>query len=153
MVVSLSACSDIEDGPYDTEPANVSAQRLLDLVNDVRTSGCDCGNEYYPPVNPVSWNIQLENAAGGHSAFMEQTGDLSHTGSGGSDAGDRLLAEGYDWYAYGENIAEGYTTEDEVIAAWLNSEGHCENIMSPEFEEMGVGVSGRYWTQVFASPR
>lgn len=153
LVLFLSACTTVDDGPYDAYPDDISAQRVLDLVNDVRASGCDCGGDYYPPTTPVEWNVQLEDAAQGHSEYMNETGNLTHSGAGGSDAGDRLLAAGYDWSSFGENVAEGYITEEDVIDAWLNSEGHCRNIMDPEFMEMGVGKSGQYWTQVFASPQ
>lgn len=148
----LVGCSTYEDSPYDTAPDTISPQQLLDLVNDVRTSGCDCGGEWYPPVAPVSWNNTLEDAAYNHSVWMEQNRSLSHSGAGGSNAGNRIDAAGYNWQVYGENIAEGYSNEDDVMAGWLASTGHCDNIMNPDFTEMGVAVSGGYWTQVFARP-
>ncbi len=148
----LVGCSTYEDSPYDTAPDTISPQRMLELVNDVRTSGCDCGGEWYPPVAPVSWNNTLEDAAYNHSAWMEQNRSLSHSGAGGSNAGNRIDAAGYNWEVYGENIAEGYGSEDDVMAGLLSSTGHCDNIMNPDFTEMGVAVSGGYWTQVFARP-
>ena len=45
---------------------------------------------------------------------------------------------------------------------WLDSPGHCANIMNPAFTEMGAAYRGRsardenrtaYWTQEFARPR
>lgn len=132
-------------------PANPSQQRLLDLVNQARTSGHKCGNKNYPPVNSVSWNSQLADAAKKHSDYMNSTGKLDHTGEGGSNAGDRVTAAGYNWTSYGENIAEGYPTEEDVVSAWLASPGHCENIMNGDFTEMGVATSGMFWTQVFGS--
>ena len=53
--------------------------------------------------------------------------------------------------AYGENIAKGHPTEKAVIEGWLNSEGHCKNIMSPMFKEMGAARVSTYWTQEFGS--
>jgi len=56
-----------------------------------------------------------------------------------------------------ENIAAGQTTPEQVIQGWLDSDGHCANIMNANFEEMGValatnsGIYGIYWTQVFAA--
>jgi uncharacterized protein YkwD len=65
---------------------------------------------------------------------------------------------GYTWRTVGENIASGPTTAAEVMAGWLASPGHCENIMSPRFTEMGIGwvvdprsESGVYWAQVFGT--
>ena len=84
---------------------------------------------------------------------MSAANTLSHQGSDGSDAGDRITQAGYTWQTYGENIAEGYTSEEAVIKGWLESEGHCQNIMNGAFTEMGVATSGSYWTQVFGTPR
>lgn len=134
-------------------PTNPNQQKILDLVNEARTNGHTCGSDYYPPTSAVSWNSKLEAAAQNHSDDMNSTGNLDHTGADGSRAGDRITKAGYTWAAYGENIAEGYSSEEAVVEAWLNSEGHCKNIMSPDFTEMGVATSGEYWTQVFASPR
>ena len=53
--------------------------------------------------------------------------------------------------AYGENIATGYRTEKEVVKGWIASPGHCKNIMSKLYKEMGVARYGNYWTQEFGA--
>lgn len=135
-----------------TPPTSINKDVLLKLVNEARTSGYQCGSTYYPPVAPVTWNEQLENAAQKHSDYMNKTANFSHTGQGGSSAGDRIKSEGYQWSAYGENIAAGYSNEEAVMNGWLESQGHCKNIMNGKLTEMGVSISGAYWTQVFAAP-
>ena len=62
--------------------------------------------------------------------------------------------------AVGENIAAGATSAEEVMEGWLASPGHCENIMSPRFSEMGIAwvvdpksASGVYWAQTFGTRR
>ena len=59
----------------------------------------------------------------------------------------------------GENIAAGYPDEGSVMTAWLDSPGHCSNIMDSAFTEMGAGFGenpgstfGIYWTQNFGRP-
>jgi len=136
---------------YELAPVNPDKQLLLDLVNDYRTSGCNCGSEYYPPVNTVKWNDTLEIAAQNHSNYMNKNNNLDHSGSDGSSAGDRINSAGYSWSTYGENIAVGYSTEKAVVEGWIKSTGHCKNIMNENFLEMGVATSGAYWTQVFAT--
>ena len=84
---------------------------------------------------------------------MNEHDNLSHTGSDGSDPGERLNAVGYEWSTYGENVASGYSTEKDVVEGWLDSPGHCENIMNGNVTEMGVATSSSYWTQVFAKPK
>lgn len=141
----------VNTGGTGNAPVTPSQQLLLEMVNGARTAGHQCGSTYYPPVGEVTWNVLLEDAAKQHSEYMNSTGNLSHTGKNGSDAGERITAAGYQWQAYGENIAEGYSTEEKVIHAWLESQGHCANIMNGDFKEMGVGTSGRFWTQAFAT--
>ena len=125
---------------------------LLQLVNDARKKGCNCGNTYYAPVPPLTWNDVLEKAAYKHSNDMFRKKFLSHTGSDGSGSGERIISAGYNWKFYGENIAQGHKTEKEVVAGWLSSPGHCVNIMNKNYKEMGVAKVGDYWTQDFGSP-
>lgn len=151
---SYSACVKENTPPTTsggTVPVTPDQQKILDLVNEARASGHQCGNQYYGPAPAVAWNTKLGEAAQKHSDYMNSTGNFDHIGANGSDAGERIEAEGYTWITYGENIAEGYPTEEEVVAAWLKSQGHCKNIMNPEFKEMAVATSGSYWTQVFAT--
>lgn len=128
---------------------NLDKTVMLNLVNAARTSGCNCGATYMQPVKPVSWNDKLEQAAVAHSQDMLAKGIFSHTGSDGSNPGTRITRAGYQWMAYGENIARGYADEKAVVDGWLKSEGHCKNIMSGSFTEMGVAHVSDYWTQEF----
>lgn len=128
----------------------IDKQELLKLVNNVRKSGCKCGNDNMPPVPPITWSNELQKVAQAHTEDMFENKKLSHKGSNGSDPGKRLEDAGYNWSTYGENIAEGYTSEEEVIEGWKKSNGHCKNIMKKEVTEMGVGRVGNYWTQIFA---
>lgn len=131
--------------------ATVNKTVMLQLVNDVRKSGCQCGDTYYYPVAAVSWNNQLEAAAYEHSEDMFTNNYFNHTAPDGSNGGVRIERAGYSWMTFGENIAMGYRSEKEVVADWLKSPGHCKNIMNGSFKEMGVARAGNYWTQEFAA--
>jgi uncharacterized protein YkwD len=124
---------------------------MLQLVNDQRQRGCNCGSVYYHPTTTVAWNGQLESAAAVHAADMYKNDYFSHTGLDGSSPGDRIRNAGYNWTSYGENIAKGYTTEQAVMDAWIKSEEHCINIMNPLFTEFGAAKAGSYWVQEFGS--
>lgn len=132
-------------------PDSPSKGKLLDLVNNYRSTGCTCGTVYYPPVNPVVWNDTLQVAAQRHSNDMDEKQFFSHTGSDGTNTGDRLMSLNYIYVTYGENIAEGYANETDVMVGWIKSPGHCQNIMNGDFTQMGVATSGKYWTQVFSA--
>jgi uncharacterized protein YkwD len=158
--VLISACSKedteavpdlVENPTISNLPATVNRSVLLQLVNEVRQKGCQCGDTYYYPTTKVSWNSQLELAAYNHSIDMYQNQYFSHTSLDGSNAGVRIDRTGYNWVAYGENIATGYTNEQQVVDAWIKSPGHCMNIMNKSYKEMGVARVGNYWTQEFAA--
>src|SRR5688572_20445115 len=136
--VSLYLVSCQKDtGPENTTSANpsgnpsitVNQATLLQVVNNLRQSGCTCGSTVMPPVAAVTWNDQLAVAALNHSNDMNTNNYFSHTALNGSTPGDRISAAGYAWKAYGENIAKGYSSEQAVIDGWLKSEDHCKNIM------------------------
>ena len=123
--------------------------KLLRLVNNLRTSGCKCGDTQYGPVAPLQWNDQLEAAAQVHSNDMEARKYFAHRSPEGNNAGYRLDTTGYKWKAFGENIGMGFRNEDEVVAAWKESPSHCKNMLNANFTEMGVARAGVYWTQTF----
>ncbi|MEJ7911918.1 MAG: CAP domain-containing protein [Chitinophagaceae bacterium] len=133
----------------DPGPIRVNRSLLLQLVNEKRKQGCQCGDTYYYPVPELAWNTQLESAALGHSANMYSNNFFSHIAPDGTKGGARIERAGYDWRAYGENIASGYTSEKEVIAGWIKSPTHCKNLMNRLYKEMGVGRVGKFWTQEF----
>ncbi|WP_242664935.1 CAP domain-containing protein, partial [Geobacillus zalihae] len=58
---------------------------------------------------------------------------------------------GISYTAAGENIAKGQRTPQEVVNAWMNSEGHRANILNKNFTHIGVGFeeNGYIWTQQF----
>jgi uncharacterized protein YkwD len=77
----------------------------------------------------------LDNSAQGWSQTMVATQQFSH----GADFSARITAAGYSWGASAENIATGYATPRSVVAAWMASLGHCRNILTPSFRDVGVG--------------
>jgi uncharacterized protein YkwD len=140
-----------EQSGYSWSAEKVNKNLLLQLVNEARRKGVQCGSTWHPPVPPVTWNNLLENAARDHASDMYTKNYFSHIENDGSTANTRIEKAGYNWMAYGENIGLGYRSEKEVVDAWLKSPGHCANIMSKNYKEMGVGRAGDYWTQDFAA--
>ncbi len=126
----LSTDTKVDSEPASTVPVTVNKTVMLQLVNEVRKKGCQCGDTYYYPATSVSWNNQLETAAYGHSEDMYSNKFFDHTAPDGSNGGVRIQQAGYNWMTYGENIAMGYKSEREVLDGWLQSPGHCKNIMN-----------------------
>jgi len=146
--------------PPPLDPA-ATATRVLELVNAARAVARDCGaGHHFEAAHPVTASTTLAEVALEHSRDMAEHRKLGHPGSDGSAPADRVTRSGYAWRGTGENVASGQQTADAVMKSWLDSPGHCENIMEPRFTEMGVAFAlapdqnpNIYWTQVFATPR
>ena len=78
---------------------------------------------------------------------------FSHTRPDGRSCFSIIEDNNIPYYALGENIAMGQTTPEEVMDSWMNSSGHRENILSSDYNGIGVGCyesNGRlYWVQIF----
>ena len=160
-----SEASDIYNGTYpatsvagDSCEITDQQQHMLDLINQARAQSRSCGDEFYKAALPVTWNCQLSASSAAHTNDMASVNFFGHTGSDGLRAGDRLLASGYDWHIYGENLAAGFVFSEEALGGFLGSPGHCANIMNPDITEFGSYMTfsdasdyRSYWVQLFAT--
>jgi uncharacterized protein YkwD len=107
---------------------------------------------------PLRANDRLDSSAQAWSNRMVATHSFTH----GTNFAARISAAGFRWSSAGENIATGYVTPRQVVNGWMGSTGHCENILSPTYRDVGTGVNRRpiggyasgpaTWTQDFALP-
>jgi uncharacterized protein YkwD len=123
---------------------------VVQLVNDYRAAGATCGTDAYGPTGPVVAESQLRCAARLHSQDMAMRGFFDHINPDGLSPWDRVDLTDYDGNASAENIAQGHPDPAAVMAGWMDSPGHCANIMNPDNTELGVGYygEGSLWTQV-----
>lgn len=137
---------DIPDGIPVTEDA-IAERQLFDLVNEERTQrGLDA----------LAWDERLVPVARAHSAEMFQLKYFSHESPVSGSPFDRLKTAGINYSRAGENLA--YAQSVSVAhRALMDSPGHRENILRPEFTRIGIGVIsagayGRMVTQLFVTP-
>ena len=153
----------------------IEKNRYLLEINKARSIPQDCGTRgvFYETIALI-WNDKLYNAAYEHSNDLARTNTFAHTGSGqatditgvalgkASTFQERIEAYGYKHSRIGENIASGTNsnTAKKVIAQLMKSDGHCANIMHPDYREIGMAMSKNvnskyvhYWTQNFGTPR
>jgi uncharacterized protein YkwD len=94
----------------------------------------------------------LNRAAQGYAETMSAARHFDHTGPDGSTMTSRTRAAGYNGRALAENIAQGYTSVTAVMAGWMGSTGHRNNILNPNLTHIGVGkAAGNYWVQNFGA--
>jgi uncharacterized protein YkwD len=142
-----TAASPVPVSPASTNQQDIFDQQILGLVNQERAKvGAD----------PLKINEQLDLAADQHTLDQASLNKMSHTGSNGSNMGDRIKNAGYVFSSAGENVAYGFGDAAAVMNGWMNSEGHRQNILNPSYKEIGIGYAqgadGRpYWTQDFGA--
>ncbi len=120
-------------------------KQVADLVNAERAKA---------GVAPLTLDSSISNVARTKSKDMANNNYFAHTSPTYGSAGNMLSQFGINYSAWGENIASGQKTPQQVVTAWMNSQGHRENILSPTFTKLGVGYATNsngvaYWTQMF----
>lgn len=141
---SAPAIADVADG---RDALASFESEVIKLVNAERANaGCPALRAH-----PI-----LNQAAKAHSQDMVEHNYVDHVNSAGETPGERVSNMGYVWEALGENVAAGYVTPEDVVAGWMNSEGHRKNILNCGYLDTGVGYVyaadtdyGHYWTQLF----
>lgn len=132
-------------------PAEAEAwqDQVLRLVNEQRAQA---------GLEPLALNAVLEQQAADYACELIDFDFFDHVNPvTGSTLVDRAEAAGYDYLVIGENLAAGQRSPQEVVDAWMNSEGHRANILDPRYTEIGIAVRlggsyGIYWVQEFGRP-
>jgi uncharacterized protein YkwD len=109
--------------------------RVIDLINVERA---------HAGLHALRVHDMLMAEAQRFSGVQASMGRLSHRGNDGSTAGQRLTRAGYRWAVYGENLAAGQTTPEDLVAGWMNSPSHRANILSRRVVDLGVGHTQRW---------
>ncbi len=123
-----------------------SEEKMIELVNQERVSR---------GLKKLEFDENLRVIARGHSADMFEKGYFSHYSIEGKSVADRALKTGVDFLTIGENLA--YAPDVGLAHKGLmNSEGHRANILSKDYNKIGIGVmdGGIYeemFTQVFSN--
>ena len=116
------------------------ATQVITLVNQERAK---------QGLKPLSGDAALNKMALAKARDMSQGKYFSHTSPTYGSPFDMMKQFGISYRYAGENIAMGQKTPAEVVNAWMNSEGHRANILSPNFTLIGVGYYNGYWAQEF----
>ncbi|KWX84854.1 hypothetical protein AMQ83_28210 [Paenibacillus riograndensis] len=124
----------------DTTGNAAFTQQIVTLVNKERAAA---------GLSPVSALASLNKVAAAKATDMRTNNYFSHTSPTYGSPFDMMSAFGVTYQYAGENIAMGQRTPQEVMTAWMNSAGHRANILSANFNYIGVGFDNNYWVQEF----
>ncbi|HQZ35195.1 MAG TPA: CAP domain-containing protein [Ilumatobacteraceae bacterium] len=148
LITMFGGCGVIQKcaPPSVSAPIDISSE-CTDMVNVERSNA---------GLASVAVVDVLNQVAEGHSTDQAKNQAMSHAESNGSNAGDRITAQGFVWSTWAENVAAGQGDCASVIGAWMGSDGHRANILNPAMTSVGIGaVTGTngviYWTMDLAA--
>ena len=149
--------------------------KYLTAINNARATAQDCGSKgKFSATTKLTWNEKLYSAAYEHTQDLVKSQTFEHEGSGTqsdwtgyalnkkSDLIERAEAYDYKWHRLAENLAGGMSMNDaqKAVDSWLESDYHCENLMNPNFTEVGMVMVKdedskytHYWSQEFGTPK
>nr|WP_245247285.1 MULTISPECIES: CAP domain-containing protein [unclassified Paenibacillus] len=116
------------------------ASQVVSLVNQERAKA---------GLQPLASDSALTKVALDKAKDMYNNGYFDHTSPTYGSPFDMMRSYGIRYSYAGENIAKGQRTPQEVMNAWMNSPGHRQNIMSPNFNKIGVAYYNGVWVQLF----
>jgi uncharacterized protein YkwD len=152
-ILLLSGIVHMQCTDEDAVPQEDVQAKLLEAINDLRSKGCQCGQDVMPPVAEVSWNIVLERSALNHATDMYTNNYFSHLSRDGTPPIVRAARAGYTGTYVGENIGRGYVLVTDVMEGWKQSESHCKNLMDTVYLEIGAAKVSDYWVLDLGRPQ
>lgn len=122
-------------------------------ASDYANGGCNTGQfttSERTPKTPLAYHDGLTEVAQLHSEDMDQHNTMQHDSLDGTPWDERIWPYYPDGNTIAENVAAGYdSARSVVLEGWMCSPGHRSNVMEADFDHVGTGASGGYWTQDF----
>jgi uncharacterized YkwD family protein len=116
------------------------ASQVVNLVNQERAKA---------GLSPLSSDKALAAMALDKAKDMYHNNYFAHTSPNYGSPFDMMKSYGIRFSYAGENIAKGQRSPQEVMNAWMNSPGHRQNIMSPNYTKIGAAYYNGEWVQEF----
>lgn len=112
--------------------SEITTSKLIELTNQERI------NDNLPP---LSINSKLEEAAVNKANSLITNQYFSHTSPDGKNFSEWIKEVNYEYVYAGENLAMDFITAEGVVKAWMNSESHKKNILSPLYDETAIAIT------------
>lgn len=130
LQVSLSIISYAKPGVLGIN-GNIDQKRIIELTNQERQK------KGFPP---VSENEALDKAALLKAQNMFSENYWAHFAPSGKSPWDFILGSGYRFSFAGENLAKNFYNSEDIVAAWLASPTHRDNLLNPKYKDIGIAV-------------
>lgn len=111
--------------------SSIDQKKLIELTNKEREK---------KGLSQVSENEALNKAAGMKAANMFEENYWAHFSPSGKTPWNFILGSGYKFTFAGENLAKNFQTSDDVVAAWMNSKTHRDNLLNSSYKDIGIAV-------------
>src|ERR1035437_4253901 len=112
--------------------SNISNQELLILTNQQRQNN---------NLGALIDNSELDQAAANKASDMFSKDYWAHNSPNGTTPWVFIKSAGYNYIYAGENLARGFNSAPDVITAWMNSPEHRQNVLSPNYQNVGFAVA------------
>lgn len=113
---------------------------LADVIANILVNETN-GDRAFAGLPPLTENPLLTSAAQNKAYDMAEKGYFAHVAPDGTTPWFWLDQMHYKFSAAGENLAVNFFDSTDVETAWMNSPKHRDNILNPEYTEMGIGIA------------
>ena len=120
--------------------ATEAEEYILEMINQARQQEHVCGSTDYGPSQELEMDPQLRCAARLHSWDMEGRGYYDHDTPEGLSASGRVSIVPGPNHSAAENIYAWATTPENIFQGWMDSPGHCRNMLCESYQRVGIGV-------------
>lgn len=111
---------------------NITIEKLLELTNKERIKA---------GIAPLKLSQELNSAASSKASYMFEKNFWAHVAPDGTTPWYFIRNSGYEYQYAGENLARGFNASEDVVRAWMESPTHRDNLLSPNYTDIGFAVS------------
>ena len=115
--------------------AQISPTKVIELTNTQRISA---------GLSIVTENKALDEAAIAKAADMFAQGYWAHVSPAGTEPWSFIIKSGYKYQHAGENLARDFSNPRDIVAAWMASPTHKQNLLDVRYQDVGVAVMDGY---------
>ncbi len=135
--------AELELRRHDTAAPESAEQAIVDAMNRERTAR---------GLRPLRLEQRLSLAARDRANDMFAKRYFDHVSPDGIDPFTWATRRGYRYSIIGENLALGLRSNNSIVDGWMRSPGHRHNILTRDFDEVGIAIGDGSPTRGYRGP-